>query len=111
MEDPYKLLNTIKSLKNDYDELNKNTGELSDLNEIKSKLGKKYPDLSDNYPSLFNLVFNPVSTWDNDLKDLTKMVQLASKVKQKKISQHDASVEVGQKLVDKYVKPQLKGKK
>lgn len=105
MEDPNKLLDTIKSLKKDYDELKLKNDD--DLNEMKLKLGKKYPNLSDNYPSLFNLVFNPVSSWDKDLKDLTQMVKLASKVKDNKISQHDASVKVGQQLVDKYVKPQL----
>lgn len=114
MEDPNKLLNTIKSLKKDFDDLSQETennelnNELNNsLNEIKSKLGKKYPNLSDNYPSLFNLVFNPVTTWEKDLKDLTQMVNLASKVKENKISQHDASVKVGQQLVDKWVKPQL----
>ena len=105
MEDPNKILNTVKTIKSDFELLKKTE---NNIDNIKRSLGKKYPMISDNYPALFNLVFTPVNNWDDDLKNLSHMVGLASKVKSKKLTQHDASVKIGQTLVDKFVKPQLK---
>ena len=39
------------------------------------------------------------------------MVSMAAKVRNNEISEHDASVKVGQVLVDEIVKPQLEKKK
>ena len=103
MFSPEKILENVKSLKKDYDELK---GSM-DTEDIKRKLMDKYIDFSGQYPALFSLVFNPVDDWEKDLTRLTQMVQLATKVKDNKISQHEASVQIGGELVDKYVKPKL----
>ena len=58
----------------------------------------------------FNLVFNPVDSWEKDIKKLENMSQLANKVKTNEISQHDASVKIGGELCDEYVKPVLNKK-
>ena len=42
-----------------------------------------------------------------DLTTLEYMVNMAQQVKNKNKTQHDASVEVGQKLVDDFVRPVL----
>ena len=39
---------------------------------------------------------------------ITVMINYAKRVKKNKISNHDASVKVGEKLVDKFIKPMLK---
>ena len=104
---PEKILENVKTLKSEYDILKK-----SERNEdtIKRQLMEKYPDFSGQYPALFHLVFNPIDNWNEDLKRLTQMVELASRTKKNEISQHDASVEIGTKLEDKYVKPKLSKK-
>ena len=101
MYSPENILTTVKQIKEEYD-------SLSPTDETKKTLMDKYPDFSAQYPALFQLVFNPVDNWEKDLERLTQMVALASKVKTNKITQHDASVQIGTELVDKYVKPKLK---
>ena len=45
---------------------------------------------------------------DIDIDRLEFMFNMSQKVKDNKVSEHNASVEVGQRLVDDIVKPQLK---
>ena len=104
MDLPLEILKNIKEIKYDYDQLK----NIKKKPEIIKELGKKYPQISDNYPALFSLVFNPVDCWEKDIKKLEEMANLANKVKNKEISQHDASVKIGGKLCDEYVKPALK---
>ena len=104
MFSPENILTTVKQIKQDYD-------SLPSSDDTKQTLMEKYPEFSAQYPALFQLVFNPVDNWEKDVERLTQMVALASKVKSNKITQHDASVQIGTELVDKYVKPKLKSKK
>lgn len=107
MEDPKLIFDTIKKVKNDFDNLKSDN---SDMGEIRKTLGKRYPNMADNYPAIFELAFKPDKEWNSDIQKLETMVNMASKVKNNEISQHDASVKIGTELVDKYVKPQLEGK-
>ena len=45
-----------------------------------------------------------------DLNVITYMINQAKEIQKNKISNHDASVNVGQKLVDTYIKPNLEKK-
>jgi len=71
-----------------------------------SKLEVDFKDLFEIYPSIFKMA------WEGnmDFVRLKYMLEMIDKVKQNKISEHDASVDVGQKLVDEIVKPDLDSK-
>jgi hypothetical protein len=101
---PEKILETVKSIRNSYINSLETNENIAD---IKKDLREKNVDFSNNYPALFDMIFHPVDNWESDLKGLTNMVQLATRVKNKEISQHDASVKIGGTLVDQYVKPKL----
>ena len=76
--------------------------ELSD-DEFKVSMKSHYPYLLNNYESIFNIACSK----SYDFNRLATMLGLAQKVKDDEISEHDASVQVGQILVDQIVKPQL----
>ena len=105
MEDPRLILETLKKIKIDFEELKKNKTE-----DIRKTLGTKYPKMADNYPAIFELVFKKEKFWKNDISQFENMVKMASRVKDSELSQHDASVKIGGHLVDQFVKPQLDGK-
>ena len=94
---PLEILETVKQIKTDTDKLD------LPFDKLKTTLEKKYPDFSLRYPSIF------YSTLEGkmNLTTLEYMVGMASQVNDKSKTQHDASVEVGQKLVDDFVKPFL----
>ena len=97
---PKEILNTVKNIQNEVKE-DKENGK--DTDETKYILTEKYSDFSMNYPVIF------LKTLDGglDMEQFTYMVNMASSVEEDKITQHDASVKVGEKLVDQYVKPSL----
>jgi hypothetical protein len=94
---PKEILETVKNIQKDTD-----NSELP-FDKLKPTLEKKYPEFSLQYPSIF------YSTLEGkmDLTTLEYMVGMADQVNNKSKTQHDASVEVGQKLVDQFVKPAL----
>lgn len=94
---PEEILETVKRVKVDTD------ASPLPFDKLKPSLEKKYPEFSLNYPSIF------YSTLEGkmDLTTLEYMVTMAKQVQDKTKTQHDASVEVGQKLVDDFVKPSL----
>lgn len=68
---------------------------------------KKSMNLLDNcYDCIWKVIEND-SFCDKDMNRLNYMVSMAIQVKNKEIKEHDASVKVGQVLVDDIVKPQL----
>tara|TARA_Y100000389_G_scaffold198299_2_gene234574 strand:+ start:2506 stop:2796 length:291 start_codon:yes stop_codon:yes gene_type:complete len=69
----------------------------------KDTLKSNYSEFEETYPQIFEMICSPVC--DDTL--LNKMVQAQNLVQAGNISQHDASVQIGQVLVDKYVKPRL----
>ncbi len=101
---PKEILNTVKIIQNEIKE-DKENGK--DTDETKYRLTEKYSDFSMKFPVIF------LKTLDGglDMEQFTYMVNMASKVEEDKITQHDASVKVGEKLVDQYVKPSLQNLK
>lgn len=77
--------------------------------EFKEKVYKHCPKLYEKYPAILNIVFSDRFD-DMGIERLRYMLNMASKVQQDDVKEHDASVEVGQRLVDDFVKPQLNKK-
>jgi|TARA_B110000977_G_scaffold165109_1_gene212063 hypothetical protein len=74
------------------------------LEEFKNTMKVKYLELFNEYSTIFNISVGP----SYDFLRLKKMLILANKIKTNEITEHSASVQVGQILVDEIVKPQLK---
>jgi hypothetical protein len=68
--------------------------------EIRSKV----PDFIELYPELFKKILR-----GQDLTPIQNMLSMLDQMGEGHISQHQASIIVGQKLVDRYVTPQLNG--
>ena len=70
------------------------------------KMKEQFPDFSENYPGIFDKIL------DNSIDDpqFIKMLGFLKQMEGGNMSEHDASVEVGKILVDKYVKPVLPSK-
>ena len=63
-----------------------------------------YADFKVQYPMMFKIACES----NLDLKNLDIMLSLLGKINKNEVTQHDASVEVGQLLYDKYVEPTIK---
>ncbi len=98
---PAEILETVKSIQQEVLD-DKNQG--LDVNNTKYRLTEKYSDFSLKYPVIFLKSLDR----DLDMEQFSFMINMATKVNDSKISQHDASVTIGEKLVNQYVKPALK---
>lgn len=65
---------------------------------------KEIREFADAYPELFKKIVG-----QQDLTPIRIMLAMLDKMTEGHISSHQASIIVGQKLVDRYVKPQLRG--
>lgn len=72
--------------------------------KLESELRILHPVMIENYPELFKKIIAK-----QDLTPLNTMLSMLDKMAEGRISQHEASVIVGQRLVDRFVTPQLKG--
>jgi len=68
------------------------------------KTNKLHAAFATSYPELFKKVIEK-----QDLSHLGVMLNALDKMETGSLSQHQASILVGQRLVDKFVKPQLNG--
>ena len=64
----------------------------------------RVPDFIEQYPELFKKIINK-----QDLSPIQTMLGMLDRMGQGNLSQHQASVIVGKKLVDQFVSPQLNG--
>ena len=65
---------------------------------------ERVPDFIEKYPELFKKIINR-----NDLSPIQTMLTMLDRMAEGTMSQHQASVIVGKRLVDRYVTPQLRG--
>lgn len=65
----------------------------------------RIPDFVEKYPELFKKIINR-----QDLSPIQSMLSMLDRMGEGNMSQHQASVIIGKKLVDRYVTPQLQGK-
>jgi short-subunit dehydrogenase involved in D-alanine esterification of teichoic acids len=70
------------------------------LDDIKSV----FPEFCEQYPNILEMITRPGGY---DQRSLDLMLRLLEKMGQGVKSQHEASIHVGQHLLDSYVKPQL----
>lgn len=70
------------------------------VEQIKSTL----PEFAEQYPSLLEMLTRPGGFDENSLRLMIKMLETMGKGN---ASQHEASIHVGQYLLNSYVKPQL----
>jgi hypothetical protein len=64
----------------------------------------RIPEFVDNYPELFKKMMNR-----EDISLIQSMLAMLDKMGQGTLSQHQASIIIGKKLVDRYITPQLNG--
>jgi hypothetical protein len=76
------------------------------LNEgiTEEQIREKVPEFADKYPELFNKIIKK-----EDLSPIQSMLAMLDRMGEGNITQHQASVIIGKKLVDKFVNPQLNG--
>ena len=65
---------------------------------------QRAPDFVEGYPELFKKIIH-----HQDLSPIQNMLTMLDRMAEGRLSQHQASVVVGKKLVDRYVTPQLQG--
>jgi len=100
----YKLIyDQSKDLLEDYNK-NKNKSNDHDDHKFREDMKLKYDYIFCNINSIFELCI----TGKMELKILEYMISQAEDIQKNNISSHDAEVKVGEKLVDKYVKPLTK---
>lgn len=90
LDDAKKLLELTKS-------------NLEDKEEFEKKMQEEFSLIYKQQPSIFKMCIDG----SMDIERLTFMINMVKKVKSNNISEHDASVEVGQRLVDEFVKPKI----
>ena len=98
------VLRQAKELLSDYkDYSNKKKFKNHTAQSFEAEMNGKYGYLKNNVVTIFNSCLKG----DMNLKVLTYMINQAKELKKNNISNHDASVNVGQVLVDTFVKPNL----
>jgi hypothetical protein len=68
------------------------------------QIREKAPEFSEKYPELFQKIIK-----NQDLSPIQSMLAMLDRMGEGSISQHQASIIIGKKLVDKFVNPQLNG--
>ena len=94
-------VNEIRELINKYN----NRDIYKDLSkkEFDEKIKKDFHILNEQFPTILEKVLNGTL----DEKRFNFMLKMIGNIKNSKISKHEASIVVGQELVDNIVKPQL----
>lgn len=103
MEKDYDLILSIsKDICEDYKKYTKKK-DYKDLNyeQFRSVMEEKYKDFKNEN----NSIFDKCITGNMDINVLSFMINQAKQIQKNNISNYDASVKVGEKLVDKFIKP------
>ena len=95
------ILETSRKLNHRYIEAKKVIG--FSKNDFTNQMKKEFNELFESMESVFNISLSD----SYDYNRLEYMFKMSNKVRNNELSEHDASVEVGQVLVDKIVKPQI----
>ena len=67
-----------------------------------------FPDFSEQYPNLLEMLTRPGGF---DERSLSLMINMLDKMGAGRASQHEASIQVGQHLLNTFVKPELDGQR
>ena len=71
----------------------------------RAMLSEKYKDFYEAYPALVNLIAD--DPYNFDFKRLIEMLKIREKVTNNEVKYEDASLYMGQKYYDEYVKPKI----
>lgn len=77
-------------------------------NEVVPKItadDTEFMEFHTRYPALFLMIVEKGESFD--MKQLLHMLTLRNKVDSKEVTQHNADLQIGTEMVDKYVKPML----
>ena len=77
---------------------------MMEQNMSEEQIRDKTPEFAERYPELFNKIIKK-----QDLSPIQSMLSMLDKMGEGNITQHQASVIIGKKLVDLFVNPQLSG--
>ena len=98
------IYNDAKSLNKDYNNFkSKQAYKKVVLEDFNKEMDNKYAILKKHY----NVIFQQCITGNMDLDILSYMINQAKNVNNNKETSHNTSVKVGQKLVDKIIKPNI----
>jgi hypothetical protein len=78
--------------------------EMSRAGHDKETIKSVFPEFAEQYPQLFDMVLRPGGF---DEKSLGLMINMLDKMGAGQATQHQASIKVGQHLMNEYVKPVL----
>ena len=100
------LLSEVKELVKKYEDfVSKNKKNIyQNHDEFISAMTTQYQNMATNQTK----IFEQCVSGQMNIEIFTYMIQQAKKVQQHKISSYDASVKVGEELVEKFIKPKLK---
>ena len=99
--------NCVENLYNDM--IKKDSLWKTNPQKFRSNFENDNKELVEKYSSVFSIVFSDKFN-KSGYERLMYMFKMAERVENKDIAEHDASVAVGQRLVDDIVKPQLNKK-
>jgi hypothetical protein len=109
MEKDYDLILSISKdiIKNYNNFINKKDYKNCSYEQFKTKMEEQYNEfIKDN-----NNIFEKCVSGQMDINILSYMINQAKQIQKNKISNYDASVKVGEKLVDKFIKPLMQKEK
>lgn len=89
-------------------EIQNNENKKLSVDKLKEKMEKNFKKLNDTYPSLFSMILEQKGTFE--INKLIHMLGLTKKINKGELTQHGASVVIGQKYYDEYVKPKINEK-
>tara|TARA_B100001250_G_C19337091_1_gene587368 strand:+ start:275 stop:583 length:309 start_codon:yes stop_codon:yes gene_type:complete len=99
MEDPNNIKTQVESIEKFIKKNRKNMSK----DDFDKKVKKEFMDFNLKYPALFEKTLEGTL----DKKQFYYMLNMMGKISKDELTDHEASVQVGQVLVDKYVKPAL----
>ena len=103
-----KILNYVKDINNDlYKFKNKKAFENMTFDEFEQEMITKYNELHTSY----NFIFNRAISGELDMNMFSYMINKAKSVQKNTISNFEASKQIGTKLVDTFIKPELEKNK
>ncbi len=101
LNDSEKILFHVKSLQK-FIQLNQSL-KLSNPDLFQQRLQEKYGNFRERYPTLFQLIVDNSGQFEE--RRLLEMLRMRERVSNSNISYENASIQIGQKYFDEYVKP------
>jgi len=80
-------------------------------NKFKSRIETEFSDFKGKYPNIFRLCLEGFFDNTNAINQLDQFIDMSDKVNSGDLDEKEASVAIGTKLVDQYVKPLINDKK